>query len=107
MPTCVRICWCLRICMFSDDLVCIRMVCELVWELFRDDRCIGDSGREAWFPYLDEHLVAFLHSLPLQQVHLNTRTLTLTHTRAVFIPLSLGSLIFLHNHAYVDIYSTR
>lgn len=34
----------------------------------RDDRCVSDSGREAWFPYLDEQLVAFLQQLPLNEV---------------------------------------
>lgn len=36
--------------------------------LGRDDRCISDHGREAWFPYLDEELVAYVQSLPLAQV---------------------------------------
>lgn len=34
----------------------------------RDDRCIADKGREAWFPYLDEGLVALLQQLPLREV---------------------------------------
>ena len=38
--------------------------------LDRDDRCIADNGREAWFPYLDEELVGFLQSLPIQEVRL-------------------------------------
>jgi len=33
--------------------------------LGRDDRCISDHGKEARFPFLDEHVVAFLHELPV------------------------------------------
>eukprot|EP01038_Epipyxis_sp_PR26KG_P008478 gene8478-11461_t len=36
--------------------------------LGRDDRCISDHGREAWFPYLDEQVVSFLQSLSLDQI---------------------------------------
>lgn len=36
--------------------------------LGRDDRCIADNGREAWFPYLDEEVVIFLQQLPLSKV---------------------------------------
>lgn len=37
--------------------------------LGRDDRVIGDSGREARHPFLDEHLLALLHRrLPLRSV---------------------------------------
>jgi asparagine synthetase B (glutamine-hydrolysing) len=36
--------------------------------LCRDDRCISDHGREVWFPYLDEDLVSFLQSQPLQHL---------------------------------------
>ncbi|KAM3608338.1 uncharacterized protein V6R79_023337 [Siganus canaliculatus] len=33
--------------------------------LGRDDRVIGDHGKEARFPYLDEDVVSFLNSLPV------------------------------------------
>lgn len=33
--------------------------------LGRDDRCIGDHGREARFPFLDENVVSFLQSLSM------------------------------------------
>ena len=36
--------------------------------LGRDDRCLSDHGREAWFPYLDEFLVTFLQGLSLREI---------------------------------------
>jgi asparagine synthetase B (glutamine-hydrolysing) len=36
--------------------------------LGRDDRCIADHGREAWFPYLDEDLVAYIQQQPLSHL---------------------------------------
>ncbi|KAF4108817.1 asparagine synthetase domain-containing protein 1 [Onychostoma macrolepis] len=35
--------------------------------LGRDDRIIGDHGKEARFPYLDEDVVSFLNGLPLSE----------------------------------------
>uniref|UniRef100_A0A3P8YCE1 Asparagine synthetase domain-containing protein 1 n=1 Tax=Esox lucius TaxID=8010 RepID=A0A3P8YCE1_ESOLU len=35
--------------------------------LGRDDRIIGDHGKEARFPYLDEDVVCFLNSLPVAE----------------------------------------
>uniref|UniRef100_A0A8C5MR47 Asparagine synthetase domain-containing protein 1 n=1 Tax=Leptobrachium leishanense TaxID=445787 RepID=A0A8C5MR47_9ANUR len=35
--------------------------------LGRDDRVIGDHGKEARFPFLDEDVVSFLNSLPVQE----------------------------------------
>ena len=34
----------------------------------RDDRCVGDNGREGWFPYLAEEVVGLLQSLPISHV---------------------------------------
>eukprot|EP01040_Poterioochromonas_malhamensis_P014446 gene14446-15991_t len=41
-----------------------------LWQrnLGRDDRCVSDHGREVWFPYLDEELVALIQSLPMSVV---------------------------------------
>jgi asparagine synthetase B (glutamine-hydrolysing) len=48
----------------------LSMDLERLWKrnLGRDDRCVSDSGREAWFPYLDEHVVNYLQSLPMAEV---------------------------------------
>ncbi|KYO33716.1 asparagine synthetase domain-containing protein 1 [Alligator mississippiensis] len=35
--------------------------------LGRDDRIIGDHGKEARFPFLDEDVVSFLNSLPISE----------------------------------------
>ena len=36
--------------------------------LGRDDRCITDNGREAWFPFLDEKVVQVIHKLNLAEI---------------------------------------
>ena len=48
----------------------LNMDMDRLWKrnLGRDDRCISDSGREAWFPFLDESVVGLLHSLPLREI---------------------------------------
>ena len=39
-----------------------------LFNVYRDDRCVSDNGKEAWFPYLDERLVEFIQKLPIDQV---------------------------------------
>ena len=45
----------------------------------RDDRCVGDNGREGWYPYLSEEVVSLLQSLHIEQVrhtHLHLQLLS-------------------------------
>jgi hypothetical protein len=48
----------------------IQMDTARIWQrnLGRDDRCVCDHGREAWFPFLDELVVDFINRTPLNEV---------------------------------------
>lgn len=48
----------------------LRLDTERLWKrnLGRDDRCVADSGREAWFPFLDESLVSYVQSLSVLDI---------------------------------------
>jgi hypothetical protein len=56
---------------------CVRRVENVVlkynflidYSTIRDDRCISDHGKEAWFPFLDEKVVRFLQETPLDLVN--------------------------------------
>lgn len=56
----------------------IQMDTARIWQrnLGRDDRCVCDHGREAWFPFLDELVVDFINNTPLRLV----RTLNILQT---------------------------
>lgn len=45
-----------------------RLVCSLLYRYCRDDRCVGDNGREGWYPYLSEEVVSLLQSMPIEHV---------------------------------------
>lgn len=54
-------------------------VSRLWWRnLGRDDRVVGDHGREMRFPFLDEDVIAFLASLPLKYVTISVSSLPRT-----------------------------
>jgi hypothetical protein len=48
----------------------LNMDLERLWKrnLGRDDRCVTDHGKEAWFPFLDEDVVLFLKELNLNDI---------------------------------------
>jgi hypothetical protein len=46
----------------------ILLTIALLFLCCRDDRCVGDNGREGWFPYLAEEVVGLLQSLPISHV---------------------------------------
>lgn len=48
--------------------LCMDMERLHLRNLGRDDRCISSSGRESWFPFLDEHVVGFLQTLTLAEL---------------------------------------
>ena len=48
--------------------LCMDMERLHLRNLGRDDRCISNSGREAWFPFLDEQVVSFLQTLTLAEI---------------------------------------
>jgi hypothetical protein len=46
----------------------VVLTIALLSPCFRDDRCVGDNGREGWFPYLAEEVVGLLQSMPISHV---------------------------------------
>ncbi|XP_052206075.1 uncharacterized protein LOC127810572 isoform X2 [Diospyros lotus] len=48
----------------------MKLDMQRIWKrnLGRDDRCIADNGKEARFPFLDEHVIRSLLDIPLWEI---------------------------------------
>ena len=49
-------------------VILIKNIYLLLQPNCRDDRCVSDNGREGWYPYLAEEVVALLQKLPMSEV---------------------------------------